>query len=70
MSVGPPPEYDMPVKSKWRPTNKWIAATATGIGTIATSGIELGWDRKSTAATVGFIIQRFVSYMVPNDDKT
>jgi hypothetical protein len=55
--------------SKWAPTNKWWAATATTAGTVAlmfwtAGGVDTD-DKK--VVLVGLIVQRIVAYVARNE---
>lgn len=50
-----------------RPTNKWLAALVTGLGTIAVMALTTGtWDTEESVALVGLVVERTVSYLTPN----
>lgn len=48
------------------PTRKWMAAFATGLGTLAVLGIEQGTGQPFWIALTGFLVERAVSYLTPN----
>lgn len=49
------------------PTRKWWAALVTGLGTIATMALTTGtWDTEESVALVGLVVERLVSWLVPN----
>jgi hypothetical protein len=51
-----------------RPTNKWLAALVSGLGTIAVMALTTGsWDTEESVALVGLLVERMVSYLVPNE---
>ena len=51
----------------WIPTRKWIAAQVIGLGGIATSAIESGWDATESKLCVALAVQAAVTYLLPND---
>lgn len=51
----------------WIPTRKWIAAQVIGLGGIATSWIESGWDATESKLCVALAVQAGVTYLLPND---
>jgi hypothetical protein len=52
----------------WRPTNKWIAARVTALAGIVILLITTdSWDDEESIATVTFISEAVVSYLVANE---
>lgn len=60
-------EHEPPVS--WRPTRKWLAATTVAAGTVVTLYAQHGWhwDEHTSVPTVGLVVQRAVSYWLPNE---
>ena len=54
--------------SSWTPSRKWIAAQVVGIGGIATSAIESGWDATESKLCVALAVQAAVTYLLPNEN--
>jgi hypothetical protein len=48
------------------PTNKWLAATVIAAGTLVTAILQTGWDTPTQIALVGFLVERTVAYLLPN----
>jgi hypothetical protein len=53
------------------PTRKWAVATVIGAGALATAWAEAGeWSSTLTVTAVGFVVQRLVAWLVPNNKET
>jgi hypothetical protein len=50
----------------WAPSRKWAAAQVVGLGGVATSAIESGWDATEWKLLVALAVQAAVTYLVPN----
>lgn len=75
MAVPPVPPVDpgdpvvvveQPEKS-WLPTRKWFAAQIVGLGAIATSWVDSGWDDTELKLLIGLVVQAAVAYLLPNE---
>lgn len=58
------------VRSSWglAPSRKWFAAQAVGLGGIATSAVESGWDATEWKLLIGLGVQAAVTYLLPNGE--
>ena len=54
----------------WIPTRKWFAAQLTLLGGLLILFASHGWhfDEHTTIATITFVIEALVAFMVPNED--
>lgn len=52
--------------SRYKPTNKWLAASVTGASTIALSAVDNGWDKTETKMAILLVSAQLSAYLVPN----
>lgn len=51
---------------KNKPSRKWVTAMAVGLGGVATSAIDSGWDATESKLLVGLAVQAVLTWGVPN----
>lgn len=50
------------------PTRKWWVAQVVALAGIATSWVDSGWDDLETKLVIGWAVQAFATWMIPNEN--